>query len=234
MPKVDTDPTARALLRAVLDHPEDDTPRLVYADWLEENGYAGRAKKIRRGVKYPDRTYDTDVWLKTVEAKVAEFSRDLRVVQTWRRGFVESVACTEWGFYYHARTLYFNHPVTHVEMRLRNEARAIPYAWDGTLSWFHGRDFMSSRGGSAPAPGSIGNLWVHASAARLPDYLAPYMPAESERPYAGTRFELRADPLVSFPERHWTWPGSASKTAMEVFQAACRKFGRVRAGIDPA
>jgi len=27
-----------ALHRAVLEHPDDDTPRLVYADWLEEHG----------------------------------------------------------------------------------------------------------------------------------------------------------------------------------------------------
>jgi uncharacterized protein (TIGR02996 family) len=38
------------LLRAILDDPADDTPRLVYADWLEENGDAGgrlRAEFIR-------------------------------------------------------------------------------------------------------------------------------------------------------------------------------------------
>jgi len=27
-----------ALLHAVCLHPEDDTPRLIYADWLEERG----------------------------------------------------------------------------------------------------------------------------------------------------------------------------------------------------
>lgn len=31
-----TDPTERALLKAILLNPDDDTPRLVYADWLEE------------------------------------------------------------------------------------------------------------------------------------------------------------------------------------------------------
>ena len=36
-----------ALLRAVLANPEEDTPRLVYADWLEENGDAPRARFIR-------------------------------------------------------------------------------------------------------------------------------------------------------------------------------------------
>jgi uncharacterized protein (TIGR02996 family) len=29
---------AAGLLQAILADPEDDTPRLVYADWLEEHG----------------------------------------------------------------------------------------------------------------------------------------------------------------------------------------------------
>ena len=36
-----------ALLRAVVDDPENDTPRLVYADWLDENGQPERAELIR-------------------------------------------------------------------------------------------------------------------------------------------------------------------------------------------
>jgi len=36
-----------AFLRAIFDAPDDDTPRLVYADFLEENGEAERAEFIR-------------------------------------------------------------------------------------------------------------------------------------------------------------------------------------------
>lgn len=36
-----------AFLRAIFDAPEDDTPRLVYADFLEENGEPERAEFIR-------------------------------------------------------------------------------------------------------------------------------------------------------------------------------------------
>jgi uncharacterized protein (TIGR02996 family) len=36
-----------AFLRAIFDAPADDTPRLVYADFLEENGEADRAELIR-------------------------------------------------------------------------------------------------------------------------------------------------------------------------------------------
>lgn len=35
--------TELGLLRAILENPEDDTPRLMYADWLDENGFAERA-----------------------------------------------------------------------------------------------------------------------------------------------------------------------------------------------
>jgi uncharacterized protein (TIGR02996 family) len=36
-----------ALLRAICAHPDDDTPRLVYADWLDENSQPERAEFIR-------------------------------------------------------------------------------------------------------------------------------------------------------------------------------------------
>ena len=36
-----------AFLQAILDAPDDDTPRLVYADWLEEHGQPDRAEFIR-------------------------------------------------------------------------------------------------------------------------------------------------------------------------------------------
>ncbi len=36
-----------AFLSAIIDAPEDDTPRLVYADWLDENGEPERAEFIR-------------------------------------------------------------------------------------------------------------------------------------------------------------------------------------------
>jgi uncharacterized protein (TIGR02996 family) len=40
-----------AFLRAIFDSPEDDTPRLVYADWLEEHGEEIAAKAIRLSIE---------------------------------------------------------------------------------------------------------------------------------------------------------------------------------------
>jgi uncharacterized protein (TIGR02996 family) len=36
-----------AFLRAIAEHPDDDLPRLVYADWLDEHGDPARAEFIR-------------------------------------------------------------------------------------------------------------------------------------------------------------------------------------------
>jgi uncharacterized protein (TIGR02996 family) len=36
-----------ALLAAILAHPDEDTPRLIYADWLDEHGHPERAEFIR-------------------------------------------------------------------------------------------------------------------------------------------------------------------------------------------
>jgi uncharacterized protein (TIGR02996 family) len=40
-----------ALLRAIGENPEEDTPRLMYADWLEENGDPDRADFVRNQVE---------------------------------------------------------------------------------------------------------------------------------------------------------------------------------------
>src|SRR5690348_12506827 len=51
MQNVLTSPDGRALLNAITDHPDDDTPRLVFADWLEEHNDPDRARFIRLQVE---------------------------------------------------------------------------------------------------------------------------------------------------------------------------------------
>src|SRR5436309_12097359 len=36
-----------AFLRDIIEHPDDDVPRLVYAEWLDEHGDPARAEFIR-------------------------------------------------------------------------------------------------------------------------------------------------------------------------------------------
>jgi uncharacterized protein (TIGR02996 family) len=40
-----------SLLRAIIEHPEDDALRLVYADWLEEHGEADRSEFVRAQIE---------------------------------------------------------------------------------------------------------------------------------------------------------------------------------------
>src|SRR5687768_5571910 len=53
-----------ALLAAILANPDDDTPRLVYADWLQENGDDTRAEFIRlqcrNAARHPDQLDPAD------------------------------------------------------------------------------------------------------------------------------------------------------------------------------
>jgi uncharacterized protein (TIGR02996 family) len=48
----------RALFRAVLANPDEDVPRLMYADWLEEHGDAARAEFIRVQCRLAERMRD--------------------------------------------------------------------------------------------------------------------------------------------------------------------------------
>jgi uncharacterized protein (TIGR02996 family) len=48
---VSRDNERRGLLDSVAENPGDDTPRLVYADWLDENGEPNRAEFIRAQIR---------------------------------------------------------------------------------------------------------------------------------------------------------------------------------------
>ena len=53
--------TSCALLRAIQDTPQDDAPRLIYADWLDEHGDSPRSRRRRnaRGWASPRRPSST-------------------------------------------------------------------------------------------------------------------------------------------------------------------------------
>lgn len=101
------------LLQAVLANPDDDSPRLLYADWQDEFGDAARAEFIRvqieRYRRYGDRQPLDDrefvgliarekalfgkhfrSWLKPLQARGEPFqSRDSHAI--YRRGFIHEV-----------------------------------------------------------------------------------------------------------------------------------------------
>jgi uncharacterized protein (TIGR02996 family) len=47
--------TEEAFIRAILDRPGEDTPRLVYADWLDDHGHPARAAFLRTEATNPGR-----------------------------------------------------------------------------------------------------------------------------------------------------------------------------------
>jgi uncharacterized protein (TIGR02996 family) len=63
-----------AFLRAILDQPADDTARLVFADWLDENGDAtdrARARFIRHQIA--EAVHNRDVFYPLAQAMIAEW-----------------------------------------------------------------------------------------------------------------------------------------------------------------
>jgi uncharacterized protein (TIGR02996 family) len=98
----------QALLRAILDDPDDDAPRLIYADWLEENGDAARAAFIRAQItlaRLPQDDSDRDRLVQT-ERTLWKANRDAwkawvpawAKVTEFNRGFVERIQCSAADF----------------------------------------------------------------------------------------------------------------------------------------
>jgi uncharacterized protein (TIGR02996 family) len=99
-----------ALLKAVASRPDDDLPRLVYADWLDEHGRGERAEFIRLQVAHErplsgwERAAVRERMNALLNAHRAEWFRELpRWARLWygehdyqrpeyRRGFVETVS----------------------------------------------------------------------------------------------------------------------------------------------
>src|SRR4051794_18637183 len=116
-----------ALLRAVLVNPADDAPRLVYADWLEENGTPGHAAFIRGQIKLAQAETHTDprqhrdaeleeAALRRGRARYSSLPDSLWVAGDWGwdRGFVRPARLPAAEFLAHATTLFAARPVVRV------------------------------------------------------------------------------------------------------------------------
>jgi uncharacterized protein (TIGR02996 family) len=103
---------ADALLRAILDAPEDDAPRLVYADWLDEQGDSARAAFMRVQIELarlsaddPDRSRLAQTERTLLGANRTawnEWLPDWVSTQEYRRGFIEWIQCQAADFIAHA------------------------------------------------------------------------------------------------------------------------------------
>jgi uncharacterized protein (TIGR02996 family) len=89
-----------AFLNAVMERPDDDLPRLVYADYLEEAGDVERAEFIRVQLELSNSEEDNPdrPWLEYRAEELskghAEWRLPIRGIQRFQRGFVESMATT--------------------------------------------------------------------------------------------------------------------------------------------
>jgi uncharacterized protein (TIGR02996 family) len=108
------------LLRAVLENLQDDTVRLVYADWLQEQGDSDWAEYIRWQLRPAKRG--------RVPNRVREITG--RMAARWRtkfaaatsvgmsRGFVSEVTAYLPNFLRNARIWFARHPIERVELGL--------------------------------------------------------------------------------------------------------------------
>lgn len=114
-----------ALLAAILANPDDDTPRLVYADWLDEFGDENdraRARFIREWCEAARRDpYDSpsrrkSVWMNDDRARAwAGWPDGLIVASRFARGFVEEVTMYSKRFVADGGRLFDTQPVRAVK-----------------------------------------------------------------------------------------------------------------------
>src|SRR5262245_19144453 len=117
---------ADALLQAILDAPDDDAPRLVYADWLDEHGDAARAAFIRVQVQLARLTVDDPSHARLTQsertllganrAAWCEWLPDWVYVHEFRRGFVEWIQCQAKDFIAHADEVRVRTPLQGVRL----------------------------------------------------------------------------------------------------------------------
>lgn len=120
------------LLRRILEVPEDDAARLVYADWLEENGDPDKAEYIRLEVELeasiisktklsPDRKHHVLSRTTVLHRRIANRSRyqlPKKAALQWNRGFIDSLLLPIDYFWNRQRlmALFRRHPITEVTL----------------------------------------------------------------------------------------------------------------------
>jgi uncharacterized protein (TIGR02996 family) len=147
-----------AFLAAILAAPEDDTPRFVYADWLEEHGEEARAEFIRVQCELARREHThtagdgADVWHRETQAlrhrEQELLGRGIRRCLhcgwhapvphggwgwDFRRGFVGAVTCTAADWLAHGPAVVAAQPVMRVALGdkrpWRGPATQLGFAW---------------------------------------------------------------------------------------------------------
>src|SRR5437588_8349072 len=120
---------ARAFLQDIIEHPEQDAPRLIFADWLEEQGESDRAEFIRLQVRLA-RLGEEDPGRPELEDRAGDLLaeheeewagplRGLALDWRFRRGFVEQVVLPGQAFLDHAGRLFDTFPLRAAHLLLQ-------------------------------------------------------------------------------------------------------------------
>jgi uncharacterized protein (TIGR02996 family) len=126
-----------AFLHDIIENPDDDGPRLVYADWLDDHGEPDRARFIRVQCELAGLPEGNDP--RRVELEVQEKELRDRHGGEWfqpfselsgsgwwtRRGFVEGATFLARDFIRRAPDLFRRHPLRHVHLVETVKVRAL-------------------------------------------------------------------------------------------------------------
>jgi uncharacterized protein (TIGR02996 family) len=114
----------QALFQTILEHPDDDAPRLVFADWLEEHGQAERAEFIRLQIEVTNLEHG-DLQRTKFAVRAAHLLRTHR--DDWRppfklgyqfsRGFVEWISLYPHEYRQYAEELFQFAPITRLKLK---------------------------------------------------------------------------------------------------------------------
>lgn len=125
--------TREALLKAVLANPDDDLPRLVYADWLEENDKQVAADYIRiacAGDAVTTLEYSRRHWREVDDFRdVVKYGMGY----DYSRGFVSGVHCSLANWLKHGPAVVREHPVAKVNFTTDQHGEIIAPTGDGNF-----------------------------------------------------------------------------------------------------
>lgn len=192
----------QAFLHAIIDRPDDDLLRLVYADFLEEAGDSARAELIRLQIEQAATEPDSEGWVLR-NLRIAELTREhewkipgLKGKQEFRRGFVEIVWTTAERLLELPTAVFDSTPVR--ELQVRNAAGFIPEI--ARLPWIARVSALDLRNNHLGTGDRMESFFSQAEPKRL-------------RSLSMTNNILWADDLETFFR---SWPNSQQLTALDL------------------